>query len=146
MKDLYGKTFATLAFMFADAVCIGIKCGVPREGPEGEEVYIILNPLGLDVLEEGDSLLFIAEDDDTYSPYNADGSLADFSCFTGHCPDFEPPPVPPTKTLLIGWRRDIQDMVMELDKWVEPGSQLTMLQASRDEEECRAELEENYYV
>ena len=36
---------------YADAVCIGIKCGVPREGPEGEEVYIILNPLGLDVLD-----------------------------------------------------------------------------------------------
>ena len=168
MEDLYGDSFATIAFRFADAVCIGIKCGIPREGPEGE-VHIILNPLGLDVLEPGDSLLFVAEDDDTYSPYypkgyqkmvpirsgphqgelklqDVGGQLADYNQQAGDCPDFEPPANPATKTLLIGWRRDIQDMIFELDKWVEPGSKLTMLNHSIDEEAAREELRENMCI
>jgi len=141
MEQLYGQSFATIAFRFADAVCIGIKCGKPRDGPEGEAVHMILNPLGLDILEEGDSLIFVAEDDDTYSPFypsghmrmvdgvltDVGGELADYNVLAGNCPDFEPPPKPPTKTLLVGWRRDIQDMVLELDKWVEEGSKLTMM-------------------
>merc|ERR1711981_1300529 len=64
MSQLHGKRFADACFMFADAVCIGIKMSIPKE----DGAYIILNPPGTDIIEENDSLLFIAEDDDTYSP------------------------------------------------------------------------------
>jgi len=129
---LYGKRFADACFMFADAVCIGIKMSIPKE----DGAYIILNPPGTDIIEENDSLLFIAEDDDTYQP----GELKLTNC--GAPPDFEPPPKPKTKTLLIGWRRDIQDMMFELNKWVEPGSTLVMLSDQPDIETRQAELED----
>jgi hypothetical protein len=118
MDQLYGKRFADACFMFADAVCIGIKLAVPEHDTGS---YILLNPPGTHIIEEGDSLLFIAEDDDTYQP----GELKLTNC--GAPPDFEEAAKPATKTMLIGWRRDIQDMVFELDKWVEAGSILIML-------------------
>jgi len=132
MSQLEGKRFADACFMFADAVCIGIKLGYPKE----DGAYIILNPPGTDIIEAGDSLLFLADDDDTYCP----GELKLTNC--GAPPDFEPPPRPSTKTLLVGWRRDIQDMMFELDKWVEPGSTLVMLSDQPSEEDRRAELED----
>lgn len=97
MNQLYGLRFADACFMFADAVLIGHKLAVPKDGQ-----YIILNPTGTDIIEEGDSLLFIAEDDDTYWP----DKLQLTNC--GAPPEFTEPVQPPTKTLLIGWRRDIQ--------------------------------------
>merc|ERR1712072_1662876 len=45
-----------------------------------------------------------------------------------------------------GWRRDIQDMVFELEKWVSPNSQLTMLSDLPSIEDRIAELEENQLV
>jgi len=132
MPRLYGERFCNICFMFPDAVCIGIKLGTPKQTGE----YILLNPPGTDIIEEGDSLLFIAEDDDSYSP----GELKLTNC--GAPPEFEMPPRPKTKTMLIGWRRDIQDMIYELDDWVVAGSHLTMLSAEPSEEDRRAELED----
>lgn len=133
MPQLYGLTFAKIVFLFESAVCIGIKHRAPRDD-SGETIS--LNPLGTEVIEEGDSLLFVAEDDDTYWPGE------DKMVSAGPGPDIEPPPAPATKTMLIGWRRDIQDMVLELNKWVEPNSQLVMLN-QMDEEEAKEELAEN---
>lgn len=132
MRTLYGERFCNICFRFPDAICIGIKLGTPRQGGE----YILLNPPGTDVIEEGDSLLFIAEDDDSYAP----GELKLTNC--GSPPEFELPPRPATKNLLIGWRRDIQDMIFELDDWVVPGSLLTMLSTEPSEEDRRMELED----
>jgi len=75
----------------------------------------------MEEIQAGDKLLVIAEDDDTYQV----GELKLTNC--GAPPDYEDDAPAPSKTLLIGWRRDIQDMVMELDKWVTPGSSCTML-------------------
>jgi len=162
MPRLVGTMFCNICFMFHDAICIGIKLGSPRE-PEwalmstrDEDRYklkdqvIFLNPPGHIIVEEGDSLIFIAEDDDSYSP----GELKLTNCDAP--PEFAIPskqqglpPRPKTKNLLIGWRRDIQDMILELDKWVVPGSFLTLLSAGPDvpgglsTEDRLAELEDN---
>lgn len=132
MNQLYGLRFADACFMFADAVLIGHKLAVPKDGQ-----YIILNPTGTDIIEEGDSLLFIAEDDDTYWP----DKLQLTNC--GAPPEFTEPVQPPTKTLLIGWRRDIQDMVMELDNSVAHGSVLMMLSAGPSKEDRVGEMMDN---
>jgi hypothetical protein len=129
MPAIYGKRFADACFMFDDAVLIGIKLAMPQDG-----VYIVLNPTGTHIIEEGDSLLVIAEDDDTYRP----AQLRLTNC--GAPPDFKEPPPPATKTLLIGWRRDIQDMVIELDASVQYGSTLVMLSDSPGKEDRIAEM------
>jgi len=115
--ELVGKRFADACFMFEDAVVIGMRISQPRE----DGAYIILNPPGMEEIQEGDALLVVAEDDDSYTL----GNLKLTNC--GAPPDYEEEGAQPSKTLLIGWRRDIQDMVMELDKWVAPGSGLSML-------------------
>jgi hypothetical protein len=114
---LNGKRFADACFMFEDAVVIGMRISQPRE----DGAYIILNPPGMEEIQPGDALLVVAEDDDSYDL----GALKLTNC--GAPPDYEQDEPSPSKTLLIGWRRDIQDMVIELDKWVAPGSGLTML-------------------
>merc|ERR1711871_1216984 len=98
MEELYGERFADTCFRFADAVLIGMKLAQPRLDDEtGQEISIVLNPTGTDVIEPGDSLLFIAEDDDTYEPAH----IKLTNC--GAPPEFKEPRIPPTKTLLIGW-------------------------------------------
>jgi len=115
--QLVGKRFADACFMFNDAIVIGMRLSAPNESG----AYIILNPPGMEEIQAGDMLLVIAEDDDTYDV----GELKLTNC--GAPPDYDEEPPAPSKTLLIGWRRDIQDMVMELDKWVAPGSACTMM-------------------
>merc|ERR1711907_783817 len=132
--ELVGKRFADACFMFEDAVCLGVRYQTAHEREDGSLTYIGLNPPGTDLIEEGDKLIFIAEDDDTYSP----GPLKLTSC--GPPPNIEPPAKPPTKTLLIGWRRDMQDMIFEVDKWVSEGSTLAILAEAPSVEERYEEL------
>merc|ERR1712072_334432 len=40
-------------------------------------------------------------------------------------PNFKAPLPEPTSMLLVGFRRDLDDMINEIDKWVAPGSKLT---------------------
>jgi len=137
--ELIGKRFADACFMFEDAVCLGIRYRTARPlrddaGMEIGYTYIGLNPPGTDLIEVGDKLIFIAEDNDTYQP----GDLQLTSC--GPPPNVDPPPKPPTKTLLIGWRRDMQDMIFEVDKWVSEGSTLAILAEQPSVEDRYAEL------
>jgi len=134
MQELYGQRFADTCFRFESAVLIGIKLAHPRVDENGYATSIILNPFGTDVIDEGDSLIFIAEDDDTYWP----GDMKLTAC--GEAPEWSPPATPPTKTLLIGWRRDIQDMLIELDKFVSRGSTCMMLSDGPDIEDRIGEL------
>jgi hypothetical protein len=132
--ELIGKRFADACFMFEDAVCLGVRYKTAHERDDGSLTYIGLNPPGTDLIEEGDKLIFIAEDNDTYSP----GDLRLTSC--GPPPNVDPPAKPATKTLLIGWRRDMQDMIFEVDKWVSEGSTLAILAEAPSVEERYEEL------
>jgi hypothetical protein len=68
--ELTGLTFGQIMYRFETAVPIGIlrKAKLVNEG-HGEECKgeMILNPNVELVLEEGDSVVVISEDDDTYS-------------------------------------------------------------------------------
>jgi len=132
--ELVGKRFADACFMFEDAVCLGVRYKTAHERDDGSLTYIGLNPPGTDLIDEGDKLIFIAEDNDTYCP----GDLKLTSC--GPPPNVDPPAKPATKTLLIGWRRDMQDMIFEVDKWVSEGSTLAILAEAPSVEDRYAEL------
>jgi hypothetical protein len=121
--DLVGETFDAACYWFPDAVCVGIRR--PVEGSDIPEM--IVNPHSDEIIREGDQMLVIAEDNDTYTavrPTEEDlKNRRDVSYFASVPED----PEKPERLLFAGWRRDIDDMVVELDGYVAKGTTLVML-------------------
>lgn len=111
--QLDGVSFKDVLLSFPDAVPCGVK--VASEGGK-----IILNPMDDYMIKDGDEILVIAEDDDTYAP----GTLPKVR--KGLSPMRFDPPKFPEKILFCGWRRDIEDMIMVLEALLAQGSQLWM--------------------
>ncbi|XP_020531991.1 ion channel CASTOR isoform X3 [Amborella trichopoda] len=111
--QLVGMQFDDVLISFPDAIPCGIK--VASNGGK-----IFLNPYDGYVLQEGDEVLVIAEDDDTYAPTTLP------QVWRGSLPkDFSAPKLP-ERILYCGWRRDMEDMIMVLDAFLAPGSELWM--------------------
>ncbi|XP_062026105.1 ion channel DMI1 isoform X2 [Rosa rugosa] len=111
--QLDGLRFENVLISFPDAIPCGIK--VAADGGK-----INLNPDDKYVMKEGDEVLVIAEDDDTYAP-----SAFPEVC-AGLCPNTVEPPKYPEKILFCGWRRDIDDMILVLEAFLPLGSELWM--------------------
>ncbi|KAG8368837.1 hypothetical protein BUALT_Bualt15G0088300 [Buddleja alternifolia] len=111
--ELDGLRFEDVLISFPDA----IPCGVKVSADGGK---IKINPDDKYVLRDGDEILVIAEDDDTYAP----GPLPKIQ--KGLYPRIADPPKFPEKILFCGWRRDIDDMIMVLEAFLAPGSELWM--------------------
>lgn len=111
--QLDGLLFQDVLISFPEAIPCGVK--VAAEGGK-----IKLNPDDNYALKEGDEILVIAEDDDTYAP----GPLPEVR--RSSCPKTMDPPKYPEKILFCGWRRDIDDMIMVLEALLAPGSELWM--------------------
>lgn len=111
--QLDGLQFEDVLFSFPDA----IPCGVKSTSYGGK---IILNPDDSYVMQEGDEVLVIAEDDDTYSPSTLP------TIRRGYLPKDFNDPKSAEKILLCGWRRDMEDMIMVLDAFLANGSELWM--------------------
>ena len=119
-----GKRFQDICYCFTNAAVLGVRFANPMDpklatiNPAGKP--FLLNPDGDYVLQYGDRLLVVAEDNDTYEygPSNANLNTP--------VPPFSLPPKEPERLLLSGWRRDMDDMINELDKWVPAGSFLTL--------------------
>ncbi|CAN6308530.1 unnamed protein product [Urochloa humidicola] len=129
---LDGMRFEDVLISFPDAVPCGIK--VASYGGK-----IILNPDDCYVLQEGDEVIVIAEDDDTYAPaplpkvkeavyidivHSERNPQKILLC--GWRRDIDDMIVSPERILFCGWRRDIEDMIMVLDAFLAPGSELWM--------------------
>ncbi|KAI3439337.1 uncharacterized protein J3R85_005093 [Psidium guajava] len=110
--QLDGLRFEDVLISFPDA----IPCGVKVAADDGK---IILNPDDNYILKEGDEVLVIAEDDDTYSP----GPLPEV-VRRGLFPKKADPRKYPERILFCGWRRDIDDMIIVLEAFLAPGSEL----------------------
>ncbi|KAK1413630.1 hypothetical protein QVD17_35406 [Tagetes erecta] len=142
--QLDGMQFEDVLISFPDA----IPCGVKSVSSGGK---IILNPDDSYVLQEGDEVLVIAEDDDTYAPVPLPtvkeapfihisrparkpqkillcGWRRDIDdmivVWRGNLPKALFVPNSLEKILLCGWRRDIEDMITVLDAFLAPGSEL----------------------
>ncbi|KAL1801823.1 hypothetical protein ACET3Z_030470 [Daucus carota] len=111
--QLDGMQFVDVLISFPDA----IPCGVKAASHFGK---IILNPEDSYILQEGDEVLVIAEDDDTYSP-------AKFPTVRrGNLPKDFIEAESEERILFCGWRRDMEDMIMVLDAFLAPNSELWM--------------------
>jgi len=140
--ELIGQTFSDAQFCFRDAAVIGIRYAPRVPKPDGWRP-VELNPSGDTIIQYGDKLLVLAEDDGSYEAGSSNKPD------TTPLPPYELPPKEPEKILLCGWRRDFDDMLMELDKWCPEGSVLTILSnhyytedAFEDEERQREIIEE----
>ncbi|XP_057720585.1 ion channel CASTOR-like [Arachis stenosperma] len=111
--QLDGMQFEDVLISFPAA----IPCGIKAATYGGK---IILNPDDSYVLQEGDEVLVIAEDDDTYAP----ASLP--MVWKGSLPKDFVYPKSPERILFCGWRRDMEDMIMVLDASLAHGSELWM--------------------
>jgi len=114
--ELTGRKFCDVCFMFDDAVPFGIHLAEPDQ--HGKK--IIINPTGDQVIGPEDEIIVIAEDDDSYHP----GELKMVD--PGPNPAIEEAEDGPKALMLIGFRRDLDDLVTEVDKWVKPGSTLML--------------------
>ncbi|BDA49994.1 Ion channel DMI1 [Coccomyxa sp. Obi] len=108
--QLTGRSFMEVLVSFPDAIPLGIR------NSDG----LSINPDDNYVLQKGDHVIVIAEDDDSYAPLDAPAVLP--------VPGDECPPCvsrrAPERVLFCGWRRDMHDMIAVLDAFVYPGSEL----------------------
>ncbi|KAL2485341.1 putative ion channel POLLUX [Abeliophyllum distichum] len=111
--QLDGMPFEDVLISFPEA----IPCGVKVASHGGK---ILLNPDDSYILQEGDEVLVIAEDDDTYAP----SALP--MVWRANLPKEVIVPKSTEKILLCGWRRDMEDMIMVLDAFLAHGSELWM--------------------
>ncbi|ONI27733.1 hypothetical protein PRUPE_1G102500 [Prunus persica] len=120
-SQLDGMHFEDVLISYPDA----IPCGIKVASLGGK---IILNPDDSYVLQEGDEVLVIAEDDDTYAPAPLP------TVWRGSLPKDFIVPKSAERILFCGWRRDMEDMIMVLDAFLAPGSELWMFNEVAEKE------------
>lgn len=112
---VYGKTFVEAMFSYETSTIIGIR---KKDG------QILLKPPMNTQIDTGDKLIAISEDDDTIilsglSEYNIDPGAIRKS------PKYIQPRA--ETTLILGWNRRAPLIINELDKYVWPGSKVTVV-------------------
>eukprot|EP00668_Euglena_longa_P015319 GGOE01019386.1.p1 GENE.GGOE01019386.1~~GGOE01019386.1.p1 ORF type:complete len:792 (+),score=259.72 GGOE01019386.1:35-2377(+) len=118
--ELVGKRFGDVLFQFKDAIPLGILAA---------DETCTLNPPNSYRMKEGDVLIVLAEDDDTYAPATNPFKVVED---VERCTLRPPEPAGdqtdgPDNTLILGWRRDLGDILSELNDNVPPGSKVTLL-------------------
>eukprot|EP00931_Biecheleriopsis_adriatica_P114953 TRINITY_DN90819_c0_g1_i1.p1 TRINITY_DN90819_c0_g1~~TRINITY_DN90819_c0_g1_i1.p1 ORF type:complete len:868 (+),score=127.80 TRINITY_DN90819_c0_g1_i1:59-2662(+) len=110
--ELEGLDFGDLAEKFPEAIPIGVKTAEGR--------LILRPPVGYPIAK-GDQIIVIAEDNDTYEPEEA--NVVEM----GEAPAKSDPDSSIEHILFCGWRRDIRDILAQLDSMVLPGSEVHMM-------------------
>ncbi|KAG0553345.1 hypothetical protein M758_12G001800 [Ceratodon purpureus] len=126
--ELDGMRFVDVLISFPDA----IPCGVKVAARNGK---IVLNPDDEYILAEGDEVLVIADDHDSYAPST---SLPEVRLF---CKLRSPKEVQEAKAvkkiLFCGWQRDMEDMIPLLEGSLGEGSELWIFSEVAEEERAR---------
>jgi hypothetical protein len=110
--ELSGVPFGEVSRRFPQAIPIGLK---------NENGELTLKPSNGYVLKSTDSVIVIAEDDDTYKVepmVNVSATPA---------PPRKPESTELERVLICGWRRDIRDILTLLDQCVPEGSEVHLL-------------------
>lgn len=111
---LAGKLFGEALLAFEDSAVIGLH----RPGATPQ-----LNPPMDTVIQAGDRLIVIAEDDDTITMTGAQRAAID----TGAIELRERSAPTPERTLILGWNWRAPAIINELDHYVAPGSVVTLV-------------------
>lgn len=122
--ELDGMRFSNALISFPDA----IPCGVKVASRRGK---IVLNPDDDYILGEGDEVIVIAADHDSYTP-STSTSVA--QVFPLRSPIEVEQAKPVKKILFCGWQSDMDDMVSILDHVLRRGSELWIFSEEPQEE------------
>lgn len=109
-KSLIGKTFREVIFAYEDSAIMGIQFA--------DDGRVEINPPMSTVMQPGDQIIGITEDDDTLvanAPMNID--VFDHRIVSGRS---KPPGK--EKILVLGWNLRAKHIIKELDNYVAPGS------------------------
>jgi Trk K+ transport system NAD-binding subunit len=123
---LVGRTFIEAMFSYNTSTIIGIR------KKNGE---IKVKPKFDTLIESGDSLVAISEDDDTIKMDARKENTILSDAIRKDPKDYK---AVPESTLLIGWNRRAPLIINELDNYVAPGSKITMLSENKDAEDIIA--------
>jgi voltage-gated potassium channel Kch len=120
--SLTGQTFKDSLLAYEDSTIIGLQAkGQPPR----------LNPSMDTVLQPGDRLIAISEDDDTVRLSGRTDFGIDPACIvTAH-----PQPPSPERTLILGWNWRAPSIINELEQYVPPGSEVCVVAAREDGKE-----------
>jgi voltage-gated potassium channel Kch len=110
---LEGRTFGDAQLAFEDSTLIGIA------NPDG----VRLNPPAETVIGAGERLILIAADDDAIHLREGGPAPVD----DGAIIVCVPTPVAREATLVLGWNQRVLQIARELDSYVAPGSELTVV-------------------
>jgi len=109
-----GKTFEEALLAYEDSTLIGLRHAGGR---------VRLNPPMKTIIEGGDQIIAISEDDDTIrlsTTFDLRIDLAAIRNSNNH-------PESPERTLILGWNRNGPRIVQELDHYVPQGSEVTIV-------------------
>ncbi|MES1244713.1 MAG: potassium transporter TrkA [Acidobacteriota bacterium] len=110
---LVGKTFGDALLAYEDSAIMGLR---KRDGA------ILLNPPMDTPIEDGDKVIAISEDDDTVRVSDSAPRIDERAIHGAPATESRP-----ERTLLLGWNEQGSAIVHELDRYVAPGSELTLV-------------------
>lgn len=112
---LVGKTFGESLLAFEDSCLMGLRKASGQ---------ILLNPSMDTRIEAGDQIFALSADDDTIHISSRDTQPINESVIRSNRSAME---AKPEKCLILGWNRSGTTIVHELDNYVAPGSQVTVV-------------------
>ncbi len=111
---LAGKTFGEALLAFEESALLGLQLADGR---------VQLNPPMETRIGAGDKIIAISADDDTIRLSGLSDMAIDTSCIR----EAQPTPAVPERTLILGWNGRGCSIINELDSYVAPGSELTVV-------------------
>jgi Trk K+ transport system NAD-binding subunit len=115
--EVTGRTFAQAQTMMRGATLIGLRSlenGQPKVG---------LNPGPETIIREGEELIVLAEDDDSFSVAPEPGKQHQ----SPETPVFTPPESQHERILICGYRSDLDRVIAYFDSYVKPGAEIHLM-------------------
>lgn len=112
--SMFGRTFGDALFAYETSTVIGIQ----RPDRPAQ-----LNPSMETIVAVGDQLIVIAQDDDTIQLFGR----ANFDIVDDAIRSAQERVSPAERALILGWNKSAPAIINELDRYVAPGSQVTVV-------------------
>jgi voltage-gated potassium channel Kch len=120
---MYGKTFKDAIFAYETSSIIGIFTHHEK---------VLINPTMDTIIQQGDQLIALSEDDDTIVLSNK----TNYQIQDEHIQHVDSEEVKKEKTLVLGWNSRGHRILEELDHYVQPGSEVMILAEGDEIEEA----------